>query len=351
MLPPILKRLSQLSPDIREIEIDDYDDFDGNYHDPSMEEASSQLLMHCNHHLRKFKVRSYISASALRHVIRLPSLEEFWLIVDSFQLPDPLPFLVFPSLRDLDVDCDGDLTWLKLLPAIEDPVLTTISVRCPELDVERFMKLFEKTMIRCGIHESLQEFTLASLENFRITPQIIAHHLSFKNLTSLLLISECSDICRTSDLTDGDIDLLTKAMPCLEVLELGSPPCRVPSQITFKSLYTISRRCTQLNHLEIHFNPAQFVADLGTKFESWDVALGLSDLKTPSSDLCLITTIFVGNIPLPEHSSASSILALGLLGVFPRLDSIEYGDEDWGDVERLLQVFRVMGRKGYVYRT
>jgi hypothetical protein len=118
------------------------------------------------------------------------------------------------------------------------------------------MKTFEKTMTRCGMHESLQEFTLASLENFRITPQIIARHLSFKNLTKLLLNSECSDICLTSDLTDDDIDLLTKAMPCLEALTLGSPPCRVPSQITFKSLYTISRRCTQLITLKFTSTPS-----------------------------------------------------------------------------------------------
>jgi hypothetical protein len=99
-----------------------------------------------------------------------------------------------------------------------------------------------------------------------------------------------------------------------------------------------------VNHLEIHFNPIQFIADSGTKFESWDVELGLSDVKIQSSCLCLVTTISAGNIPLPEHSYASSILALGLLGVFPRLQMLDFDNADWRNVEDLIGVFRRMGR-------
>jgi hypothetical protein len=92
-----------------------------------MEEASSQLLMQCNpYRLRKYNVDAPISASALRHIIQLPSLEEFWLVDDHFSFQTLYPCVVFPSLRVLDVECNGDLTWLKLLPAIENPVLSNI---------------------------------------------------------------------------------------------------------------------------------------------------------------------------------------------------------------------------------
>jgi len=77
------------------------------------------------------------------------------------------------------------------------------------------------------------------------------------------------------------------------------------------------------------FNPALFVNKVGTKSESWDVAPGLLDLKTPSSDLCPVTTIYVGKIPVPTGFNASSILALGLLGVFPRLEEILSEDDHW----------------------
>ncbi len=93
----------------------------------------------------------------------------------------------------------------------------------------------------------------------------------------------------------------------------------------------------------IHFNPALFVNKVRTTWQFWEVALGLSDLKTPSSDLCPVTTIYVGNIPLPPKGDASSILALGLLGVFPCLRRIEYEDGDWNDIHELVGVYRRMG--------
>jgi hypothetical protein len=193
------------------------------------------------------------------------------------------------------------------------------------------------------MHESLQVFVVESPDKFQITPRMIARNFSFKNLMNLTMSSECSDRCQTSDLTDDDIDLLTKAMPCLEVLSLGGDPCMVPSQITFKSLYTISRRCTRLTELLIHFNPALFVNKICTRWQTWEVALGLSDLETPSSDLCPVTTIYVGNIPLPPNGDASPILALGLLGVFPCLRQIKWEDSNWDYINKLVGVYRRMG--------
>ena len=340
-LPPILTTLSTLSHDIREIQIERL------YHDPSTEEASSQLLMQCNpYRLRKYNVDSPISASALRHAIQLPSLEEFWLVVGSFQLPDPLPIVVFPNLRLLDVEYNGDPTWLKLLPAIENPVLTSIFVECSGSDVPQFMEKFQLTTTGCGMHERLQEFRVRSQEEFKITPQIIACTFSFRNLTCLKVLSDCSTVCQTLDLTDSDVDLLTKAMPRLESLAIGEEPCGVPSGITFRSLYTISRRCTRLTTLQIHFNPTLFVTKVETDSESGDVALGVPDLrlKAASSDLCSVTAINVGNIPLPPQSNTSYIMALGLLGVFPCLEKLEYDDGDWEDVDDLIGVCRRMGR-------
>jgi hypothetical protein len=87
------------------------------------------------------------------------------------------------------------------------------------------METFQLTMTGCGMHERLQEFTVRSQTMFKITPQIIACNFSFKNLTSLKVLSECSALCQTLDLTDDDIDLLTKAMPRLESLAIGEEPC------------------------------------------------------------------------------------------------------------------------------
>jgi len=351
ILPLIINKLSTLSH-IRELVIHRWC---GPMYDPSIEEASSQLFMQCNQHLRRCEVDSPISAAALGHTIQLPSLEEFQLVIRrSFQLPDPLPTVVFPSLRKLEVECNGDPAWLKLLSSVENPVLTTIKIRCPGSAVERFMETFQPVMAGCGMHECFRELWMDSPDDVEITSQMIACTFSFKNLTSLTLFSEvhCSVLCKTVDLTDDDIDLLTNAMPCLEDLAVGSStPCGVPSQITFKSLYTISHRCTRLMGLMIHFNPTLLVTKVGAD-ESWDVALGLSDHKTlPSADLCSVNTLFVGDIPLPTQPNASCILALGLVGVFPRLETIEYENGDWKKVVDLVGICQRMGcflfGKGY----
>jgi hypothetical protein len=205
------------------------------------------------------------------------------------------------------------------------------------------METFQQTMTKCGMHESLQKFTVDA-ENVEINPLLVACNFSFKNLTSLIISSDCNSLCQTSGLTDNDIDLLSTAMPCLETLNLGSAPCISLSQITFKSLYTLSRRCTRLNDLLIHFNPALFVTKC-RKLESWDVALGISDVNT-SLDLCSVTELYAGEIPLPEQSHACSILALGLLRVFPCLEEVVYENEDWAGVDFLVGVFRRMGCLG-----
>jgi hypothetical protein len=274
-------------------------------------------------------------------------LEEFWLVVDSLQFQDPLPIVVFPSLQLLDVEYGGDPTWLKLLPAIENPVLTSIFVQCPASNAAQFMEAFQLALAGCGVRERLQEFRVRSQEEFKITPRMLACTFSFKNLTSLKVLSECSPtVCRTHDLTDVDIELLTEAMPHLEHLAVGEEPCEIPSQITLNSLYTLSRRCLRLTTLQIHFNPALFVTKVASGSESGDVALGLPNAETPPSKLCSVTTIDVGKIPSPQEPNSLSIMALGLLGVFPRLENLEYDDHDgdWDDVNDLIAVFRRMGR-------
>jgi hypothetical protein len=269
--------------------------------------------------------------------MQLPLVETFW-AVGLLHLPDPLPDIVFPSLREIDVEFSGDLTWLKLLPAIQSPLLSIISVECPERDIMQFMEAFQLTMVTCGMHERLQKFILRKhhREAFDITPQLVACNFSFKNMSSLELLSDCSLHCGTLDLTDDDIDLLTDVMPGLKSLTIGGRPCDIPSKITFKSLDTLSRRCTGLTALQIHFNPDSFITRAAdSSSDSGDVGL-----ETPSYDLCSVTNIDVGAIALTGRRSMPCIMVLGLLGVFPRLEKLEYQDSSWIDVDSLIYGFK-----------
>jgi len=324
VLPPILTRLPTLAPDISRIVVRQ------RHYGPSVEEAFSQLLMHCNpNRLRTYNVDAPLSAPALSHVIQLPLLESLWL-VEPFHFPDPLPDVVFPSLQVLDVEFTGDLAWLKTLPKC--PVLFVICVLCLGPYVAQFMETFHSTITGCGMHERLQELTLWSEGEFKVTPQMIACNSSLKNLTHLSLYSTDSTSCQTLDLTDADISLLTNAMPRLQVLVIGEVPCSVPSKITFNSLYTISSRCTGLATLRIHFNPDSFITKVNADSDG--------GFKTPSSDLCPVTKINVGSIALPRQSNVSYIMALGLLGAFPHLEGVEYHDVAWKEINTLIGVNR-----------
>ena len=286
ILPSILTSLSTMTPNIRKILVQRLE------YGPSLEEASSQLLMQCNpNRLRTYNVDAPLSAPALSHVIQLPLLESLWL-VEPFHFPDPLPDTVFPSLQVLNVEFTRDLAWLKILPKC--PVLSEIQISCP--DFAQFMETFLSTITGCGMHERLQEPALCSRGDFKVTPQIAWN--SSLNLTGFQLYPTDSTSCQTLDLTDADISLLINAMPHLQILLIGEEPCRVPSKITFNSLYTISSRCTGLRTLRIHFNPDSFITKVNADFKS-----GNGDFDIPSSELCLVTKINVGRIGLPTNSN------------------------------------------------
>jgi len=327
ILSPILMKLSTMAPNISRIVVERL------HLEPSMEEVSSQLLMQCNpHRLRTYNVDAPLSASALSHVTQLPSLEEICL-VGPFHFPDPLPNILFPSLRALDIKSPRDLAWLKLLPKC--PVLSMLYVQCPGSDFAQYMETLHSTITRCGMHDRLQELKLWSADEFKITPQILARNFPFKNLTSFQLHSTSKSIpCQTLDLTDADIGLLANAMPGLITLVIGEGPCSAPSKITFNSLYAISRRCTRLTDLRIHFNPDSFINKVDHSRS------GNDGFETPPSDVCSVTKIDVGSIRLSTHSNVSFIMALGLLEVFPCLEGIKYDYFSWSEVDKLIRSHR-----------
>ena len=287
--------------------------------------------MQCNpNRLRTYNVDAPLSASAFSHVVQLPLLEHLWL-VEPFHFPDPLPDVVFPSLQGLNVKFTRDLAWLKILPKCPD--LTGIEITCLGPDVAQFMETFHSTITGCGMHKRLQELTFCSRDEFKITPQMIASNSSLKNLTVFELYSTNFISCQTLDLTDADISLLANAMPRLQNLVIGEEPCRVRSKITFNSLYTISRRCTGLRTLRIHFNPDSFITKFKAGFKS-----GNGDFEIPSSDLCSVTKINVGSITIPTH--AYYTMALGLLRIFPCLEEVVHKSFDWEEISRLVGFYR-----------
>ena len=125
--------------------------------------------------------------------------------------------------------------------------------------------------------------------------------------------------------SDAVITDLARAMPRLEILQLGHP-CRTPVDgITATGFATLAHYCPRLSTLRIHFEVDDLV-DL-------PVIPGVTPGGGPAIP-CALTELDVGRIPLPEELVLGVTLAL--LRIFPRIQSIKYRDEGWRKVDDMI---------------
>ena len=119
-------------------------------------------------------------------------------------------------------------------------------------------------------------------------------------------------------------------MPKLETLGLGGSPCSQPTTcVTPKGLVALVSHCPNLHLLRIHF-----------QVDSLDVPAAIPGMihnvepAAPSTD-CALTEIVVGETPVPEGSALT--IALTLLRIFPRIDSIEFTNDEWEEVDNAIK--------------
>jgi len=114
-------------------------------------------------------------------------------------------------------------------------------------------------------------------------------------------------------------------MPKLESLELGGPPCsRSTTGITTKGLLALAHHCQKLLILRVHLQ----VASLSDP----PVIPGMVPNAGPAGSWtdCALTVLVVGATPVPKGSAM--IIALTLLRIFPRLNSINFINGRWKEV-------------------
>lgn len=119
---------------------------------------------------------------------------------------------------------------------------------------------------------------------------------------------------------------LSRAMPKLEVLQLGNPPCQdLTSGVTAEGLVALTHHCPNLSTICMHSQVASLSAPPASPGTT---------LNTESSRLwsdCALTRLVVGDIPVAEESAL--VVALTLLRIFPRIESIVGVGEGWLKVE------------------
>jgi len=281
--------------------------------------AASEMLLACNlGTLRSFQVDSALTEEARRVVYRLPNLEALFSI---FREPTSLPAVSLPNLTRLDVKYQHDHDWLR---AFHGATLSKLAVVTFHAQCERigdFLEAFEAALATSA-SAALSRFVFRTSCSWNPSYYSL---LSFKRLGELVIEFSCRDGC-SSRVDDEIIVTLAQAMPKLEILQLGRAPCQVPSDVTVQGLIALAHHCIGLSKLRIHFQTESLI-------------VAIADEPVPSVSgskshhprgICALTSLEVGNIPMPPQRSLTA--ALTLLRIFPRLLNIEYTNQGWKSV-------------------
>ena len=141
---------------------------------------------------------------------------------------------------------------------------------------------------------------------------------------------------------DKTIVNLARAMPKLEDLRLGGPPCTTHTGVTVNGLIGLAHRCPHLSKLRIHFQA----------FTLAEVAAGAtmpspSDEPVSRREDCALTDLEVGETPIPAGSELT--VALILLQIFPHVLNVEYTNFRWETVANIIKDSRRIG--AFVHRS
>jgi len=325
MVASMIARLSTLCPDLESITLNDLP------RDPAVTEAVSEMLIACNQDtLRWFCVDSPLTEEAQEVVFQLPKLSELWTVVQGRTL---LPPVTLPNLTLIDLEYEDHLDWLQgfrvmALGKLEEVLFSSQSERTEDL-----LGAFESAVQTTSIPATLLTFRFTSSCSWRPEYRSL---LPFTQLKDLMIEFSCDDDC-SSRVDDDIITDLVQAMPKLELLKLGGPPCKTPRGVTAKGLIALACGCRHLSDLRIHFQTASLV-QVATNPETQPPSEGKTAVRRQD---CALRDLDVGEIPIPEGTEL--IVTMALLQIFPNLLNVTFAGEWWRGVAENITHFKRIG--------
>ena len=320
----VIKTLPTLCPNLRSIDLHVRPrDPTVRPRDPMITAAISEMLLATNKNiLQQLHVRSPLTEEANEVICKLPNLRDLWVTIDG---PGSLPTFVLPNLTTIDIEYDDDHGWLRGFHGATLGKLTSILLH-PEISspIGDFLGAFESIALTTSITETLSEFRLYSARSWRPKYRSL---LPFTQLKELEIALSCGDSC-SSTVDDSIITDLARAMPKLEILQLGAAPCQTPASVTVKGLAALAYHCPRLIRLCIHFQ----LAGLDPR----EIPPTSSSESTIPQEDCALAELQVGDIHVPEESAL--MVALTLLRIFPRLGFIRYTTLGWVKVAHAISV-------------
>ena len=322
-----IARLSTLCPDLEFVTLDSLP------RDPIITKAASEMLLACNPDtLQAFRVDSPLTEEAREVVYRLPKLSRLWAVIRG---STSLPAVALPNLTMIDVEYD-DLDWLQGFRGTSLEKLDSVTFYSESEKIGDPLGAFESVALAGSAQNTLSEFRFDTSGSWDPNYSSL---LSFHQLKIVVILFSCGGGC-SSRVDDDIIASMARAMPKLEILLLGYPPCGTPTGITANGLIGLARLCPRLSELRIHFQAATLVeaatsATLRSPPDSESVVL---------REDCALTDLEVGRIPIPAGSGPA--IASILLQIFPRIINVKYHtyvDQGWGTVAETIDDFRRVG--------
>jgi hypothetical protein len=325
MVASIIGRLSALCPDLESILLYPLP------MDSVITGAVSEMLLGCNRDtLQYFLVDSPLTVEAREVLYQLPKLSVLWTVI---QGPTSLPPVALPNLTGIDVEYDGRLDWLQGFRGAVLGKLNWAYFRSESEKIGDFLEAFKNVALTTSASATLSGLEFHTTRSWNPNYRSL---LQFTQLTKLVIGFHCGDVC-SSRVNDDIIISLARAMPKLEILELGKEPCKTSTGVTTKGLVALACGCPHLSKLRIHFEAASLV----------QAATG-AGAPLPSGDGtgvrrkdCGLTDLTVGDIPIPEGSALT--VAVALLQIFPHLLNIGYSEARWKKVVETIQLLKRIG--------
>jgi len=293
--------------------------------------AVSEMLLACNPgSLQTLQMDSPLTEEAREVVYKLPRLTDLWAII---QGSTSLPTVTLPNLTAVGVEFEDDLDWLRGFRGVKFDKLESVtfwSYSDPDGD---FPRAFECVALAASAQNILSTFRYYTSRSWNPDYRSL---LSFKQLKELEIEFSCSSGC--SSTVDDDIIMnIARAMPKLEILQLGGEPCGTSTGVTVGGLFALASRCPNLTKLCIHFQASSLV-DAATSAATASV---VDDNPVVRKNDCALTDLVVGEAPIPEESAMT--VTLVLLQIFPRILNVDYTNQEWETVAETIEHFGQIG--------
>jgi hypothetical protein len=197
-----------------------------------------------------------------------------------------------------------------------------------------------------GAQETLRVLRINVNKPWDISRMTMVPLLSLHNITNLEIHTPCHTHACAFDLTDADVAQLASSLRKLKTLILGGPRCVHPSPgLTMDGLFFLSKYCTSLLDLEVHFNAPQS--------RIFDHSSTTDEERVPIQNLfgrqsnCNLRWLYVHELPFPTAPNSVGIMTYFLVHLFPHLDTIAQTgslSESWAETQRGIQAWQAFRR-------